>query len=99
MNDFTLTNIQIPFNNPLPNLPPGGKEWPSLSPLGETGKGVNGEKQISAWYKNLFIDFTLTNIQIPFNVYGKNTLITFPEYISLIKQEIFLFRISNLIRN
>jgi hypothetical protein len=30
--------------HPLPDLPPGGKERPSFSPLGETGKGVDGDR-------------------------------------------------------
>jgi len=38
--DKRTVNLLI-LNDPLPNLPPGGKELRiSLAPMGETGKGV-----------------------------------------------------------
>jgi hypothetical protein len=31
--------------DPLPHLPPRGKEFISFAPLGETGKGVEAKKE------------------------------------------------------
>lgn len=43
-------------NNPLPNLPPWGKEFPIISPLGETGKGVKKiEKNETCTYLIIFL--------------------------------------------
>jgi len=41
---FTISNLLFIIIYPLPNLPPRGKEWIYLSPLGENERGYKLNK-------------------------------------------------------